>query len=200
MYGVIEGWVAFSEAAAGACKGLHQTGRKDRLWALLVFNRQPRLVISALTELICHVAPEKLKVLLVNSSFEKNQVSNYLVWSLITQYWSLSKMRYEKPEAPIKSSSNAIDLFVFIIKFFCFYVTLLDWRIQVCGAEGAWSILLHAWLLALLSWWSSNDISEHSLEESQAGWWMLGTLIVAHLRNLGCSWAWWQILCFGPSC
>lgn len=56
------------------------------------FNRQPRLVISALTELICYVAPVKLQVLSVNSSFEKNQESNYLVRSLITHYWTFSKV------------------------------------------------------------------------------------------------------------
>ena len=69
-------------------KGYIRRHEKTDSTALLFFNRQPRLVISALTELICYVAPVKLKVLSVNSSFEKNQESNYLVRSLITHYWT----------------------------------------------------------------------------------------------------------------
>lgn len=73
-------------------KGYIRRGAKTDFIAVLFFNRQPRLVISALTELICYVAPVKLKVLSVNSSFEKNQESNYLAWSLITHYWTFSRV------------------------------------------------------------------------------------------------------------
>lgn len=73
-------------------KGYIRQQEKTDFIAVLFFNRQPRLVISALTELICYVAPVKLKVLSVNSSFEKNQESNYLVRSLITHYWTFSKV------------------------------------------------------------------------------------------------------------
>lgn len=67
----------------------------------------------------------------MNSSFEKNQESNYLVWPLITHYWTFSKVSYEKPEAAIKSSSNAIDLFVLIVELLRFYDVLLSWGMQV---------------------------------------------------------------------
>lgn len=50
-------------------------------------------------------------------SFEKNQESNYLAESLITGYRTIWNGVHGKPEAAIKSSSNAIDLFVLIIKF-----------------------------------------------------------------------------------
>lgn len=73
-------------------KGYIRLQEKTDFTAVLFFNRQPRLVISALTELICYVTPVKLKVLSVNSSFEKNQESNYLVRSLITHYWTFSKV------------------------------------------------------------------------------------------------------------
>lgn len=71
----------------------------------------------------------------MNSSFEKNQESNYLVWSLITHYWTFSKTSHGKPEAAIKSSSNVIDLFVLIVELLCFYDVLLSWRRQVCAAR-----------------------------------------------------------------
>lgn len=71
----------------------------------------------------------------MNSSFEKNQESNYLVWSLITHYWTFSKASHEKPEAAIKSSSNAIDLFVLLVELLCFYDVLLSWGMQVCAAR-----------------------------------------------------------------
>lgn len=56
----------------------------------------------------------------------------------------------KKPEAAIKTSSNAIDLFVLIVELLCFYDVLLNWGMQVCAAR-EWELLFPK--LGLPSWW-----------------------------------------------